>query len=239
MSRAKIILTDNTVPLSKIIDKIRVEIAEHKEHSDAAFTSFAVIPKLKFESIMALLEDKPCEMKEDKYWGLAARLDMEGFNVEKLLPDLVKNPNIFNIGEFLSHSHLETNLTLAIKATAPSELCTLITNGRSYIAQPWYNCRTCGMTGGTGMCKTCAELCHTDHDCYYSYDSSGCYCDCHDHNKCQFDPALGKDGQKIGKEATEKLLKDLTEKFSIIVDSESKKEKQELKSTESPSKIND
>jgi len=42
--------------------------------------------------------------------------------------------------------------------------CSFGTTGTHYALQTYYRCRTCGLTGGEGVCEACAHACHRGHD---------------------------------------------------------------------------
>lgn len=69
--------------------------------------------------------------------------------------------------------------------------CTCAITNHAYIRQRWYHCETCDLTGSEGMCEYCANHCHKGHDTYFEYVSSGCFCDCFDHDYCQLKPPEG------------------------------------------------
>ena len=63
-------------------------------------------------------------------------------------------------------------------SSAGNTACTYRATGPVYKPQTWYNCSTCGLTGGEGVCKPCAETCHRGHALSAEKTSSGFYCDC-------------------------------------------------------------
>ncbi|KAK6106256.1 E3 ubiquitin-protein ligase UBR4 family protein [Brugia pahangi] len=56
-------------------------------------------------------------------------------------------------------------------------LCTFASTAKQFIQQHWYNCYTCGMVEGEGVCSVCAVNCHRGHDLSYSKFGSF-FCDC-------------------------------------------------------------
>lgn len=46
-------------------------------------------------------------------------------------------------------------------------LCTYSATGKNFVQQHWYNCFTCNMIDGEGVCSVCAVNCHKDHDLSY------------------------------------------------------------------------
>lgn len=56
-------------------------------------------------------------------------------------------------------------------------LCTFTTTQKEFINQHWYNCHTCNMVDGVGVCTVCAQVCHRGHDVTYSKHGSF-FCDC-------------------------------------------------------------
>ena len=65
--------------------------------------------------------------------------------------------------------------------------CTYSVTGETYGEQKWYHCRTCGLTGNSGICEICVKKCHAGHDVtFYKYsDTQRFYCDCPDHGNCR------------------------------------------------------
>uniref|UniRef100_A0A0M3HTT2 UBR-type domain-containing protein n=1 Tax=Ascaris lumbricoides TaxID=6252 RepID=A0A0M3HTT2_ASCLU len=63
------------------------------------------------------------------------------------------------------------------KAPGERPLCTYRTTEKQFILQHWYNCYTCGMIDGEGVCSVCAVNCHRGHDISYSKQGSF-FCDC-------------------------------------------------------------
>uniref|UniRef100_A0A1I7VYD8 Zinc finger in N-recognin family protein n=1 Tax=Loa loa TaxID=7209 RepID=A0A1I7VYD8_LOALO len=56
-------------------------------------------------------------------------------------------------------------------------LCTFASTAKEFVQQHWYNCYTCGMVEGEGVCSVCAVNCHRNHDLSYSKFGSF-FCDC-------------------------------------------------------------
>ncbi|KAL3998511.1 E3 ubiquitin-protein ligase UBR4 family protein [Acanthocheilonema viteae] len=56
-------------------------------------------------------------------------------------------------------------------------LCTFASTAKQFVQQHWYNCYTCGMVEGEGVCSVCAVNCHRGHDLSYSKFGSF-FCDC-------------------------------------------------------------
>jgi hypothetical protein len=65
--------------------------------------------------------------------------------------------------------------------------CTLHAHGRKFVPQLWFQCHTCRLVGGNGICAGCAVgECHKGHRVVYKYFSSSAYCDCAVHDESQF-----------------------------------------------------
>ncbi|CAB4062605.1 UBR4 [Lepeophtheirus salmonis] len=58
-----------------------------------------------------------------------------------------------------------------------NKLCTYSQTQKEFVFQHWYNCHTCRMVDGSGVCTICAKVCHADHDVTYSKHGSF-FCDC-------------------------------------------------------------
>ena len=56
--------------------------------------------------------------------------------------------------------------------------CSYAIHGRDHIRQAWFHCKTCGLEGDYGFCKSCSKVCHQGHKVEYAGVSSLCYCDC-------------------------------------------------------------
>lgn len=56
--------------------------------------------------------------------------------------------------------------------------CTYAVIGSINIEQKWYECRTCQLTDGKGICEFCHERCHAGHDTYFCGYSFRSFCDC-------------------------------------------------------------
>ncbi|VDK62634.1 unnamed protein product [Onchocerca ochengi] len=56
-------------------------------------------------------------------------------------------------------------------------LCTFASTAKQFVQQHWYNCYTCCMVEGEGVCSVCAVNCHRGHDLAYSKFGSF-FCDC-------------------------------------------------------------
>lgn len=132
LKQSKFILTDNAVHLSKIIDKFRGVIEEDYEQRQIASTSFIVIPKASFENIAELFEGSKVKQEENSVWELLARLEIEGFRLDRFMPKLV-NVLDLTVSKEKMISHVETKIREQIKAIKPTENCTFIVRGRNYI----------------------------------------------------------------------------------------------------------
>ena len=72
------------------------------------------------------------EEVQDSVWEILARLETEGFKLEKFMPKLVNQIDP-SISKDMMITHIEATLKDLIKAIKPTELCTFLTSGRSYI----------------------------------------------------------------------------------------------------------
>lgn len=73
----------------------------------------------------------------------------------------------------------------ACQISVRKPICTFSYSGKNFIKQPWYHCKTCGLTGNNGCCSACAHYCHKGHDVeFYCFAGSNgyphFYCDCGD-----------------------------------------------------------
>ncbi|KNC56433.1 major vault protein [Thecamonas trahens ATCC 50062] len=75
--------------------------------------------------------------------------------------------------------------------------CTYATTGANFKYQEWYECATCGMNNGSGVCAVCAMQCHRGHN-LSAPKHSKFYCDC---------GAGGCQAMSGGKKKTKKVLK--------------------------------
>lgn len=55
--------------------------------------------------------------------------------------------------------------------------CTAMATGTNHYIQPWYECYTCGMTEGKGICVQCRKTCHRSHQVERK-PAGPFYCDC-------------------------------------------------------------
>jgi hypothetical protein len=56
-------------------------------------------------------------------------------------------------------------------------ICTINATGRAHAVQRWFNCITCGLTQGRGVCVPCARVCHAGHE-LGELKVNTFYCDC-------------------------------------------------------------
>jgi ariadne-1 len=65
------------------------------------------------------------------------------------------------------------------KVGGPSKTyCTFARWGKTFTAQPYWECRTCGFTTNQGVCEPCKDTCHKGHTLGPRVESTGFYCDC-------------------------------------------------------------
>ncbi|KAM3720367.1 Auxin transport protein BIG [Dirofilaria immitis] len=76
---------------------------------------------------------------------------------------------------FMPKHIIKKKLTSSRSRTLP--LCTFASTAKQFVQQHWYNCYTCGMIEGEGVCSVCAVNCHRGHDLSYSKFGSF-FCDC-------------------------------------------------------------
>ncbi|CAK9290710.1 unnamed protein product [Gordionus sp. m RMFG-2023] len=66
------------------------------------------------------------------------------------------------------------------------DICTFTFTNKEFIEQHWYNCHTCSMVDGVGVCSPCARICHKGHDVTYSkYGSFFCDCGAKEDGSCK------------------------------------------------------
>ncbi|VDK48981.1 unnamed protein product, partial [Gongylonema pulchrum] len=73
--------------------------------------------------------------------------------------------------------HIVTKQMASNTRTRALPLCTFAATGKRFAEQHWYNCFTCNMINGEGVCSVCAVNCHRGHDLAYSKYGSF-FCDC-------------------------------------------------------------
>lgn len=56
--------------------------------------------------------------------------------------------------------------------------CSFGLTGRKYAVQPLYECLTCGLGSGEGVCEACKTSCHSGHLVVKVSDASAHFCDC-------------------------------------------------------------
>jgi hypothetical protein len=58
-------------------------------------------------------------------------------------------------------------------------ICTFAKTEPTFIDQPVWMCRTCGLVNEKGCCAACAHICHRGHDVYFNPSIRDIfYCDC-------------------------------------------------------------
>lgn len=71
------------------------------------------------------------------------------------------------------------NLSLgSFTPTTIEPICTFEASGKKFIVQKWYNCKTCNLINGLGMCEVCVSRCHKGHDIICRGVSNRFFCDC-------------------------------------------------------------
>ena len=93
-------------------------------------------------------------------------------------------------------------------------MCLYTLNGKTRMTMDWYNCRTCRLTDGMGMCKACFENCHPNCEAYYTRVASGAFCDCHT-VRCKFSDKKFVKEIKLKKEVVQRRDKMQTDKVEL------------------------
>ena len=67
--------------------------------------------------------------------------------------------------------------------TSRRPICTFKRTGESFVGQPWYHCKTCGLIDIEGCCSACAHYCHKGHNvefnCFAGLNGNPkFFCDC-------------------------------------------------------------
>jgi hypothetical protein len=56
-------------------------------------------------------------------------------------------------------------------------VCTFCITGKNFVNQKWFMCKDCDLSGNTGCCEVCANICHKGHQ-LEERNVSGFFCDC-------------------------------------------------------------
>ena len=65
--------------------------------------------------------------------------------------------------------------------------CTFAYTGKTRIKQDYYQCKTCNLKNGFGVCIQCSKVCHKFHDLIFikNKDDSDFFCDCGTKEYCK------------------------------------------------------
>uniref|UniRef100_A0A915PMF8 UBR-type domain-containing protein n=1 Tax=Setaria digitata TaxID=48799 RepID=A0A915PMF8_9BILA len=93
-----------------------------------------------------------------------------------LYPPVIKDESD-DASTVFTPKHIIKKKSTSCSRTRTLPLCTFASTAKQFIQQHWYNCYTCGMVEGEGVCSVCAVNCHRGHDLSYSKFGSF-FCDC-------------------------------------------------------------
>lgn len=108
----------------------------------------------------------------------------------------------------LQTNHIPMSLRFRGQA-ADSHRCSFLQTGEDMQYQEWFNCRTCGLEGNTGICRPCATTEHADH-ALGEARFGAFYCDCGASGNCEI---MGSDGGQAGSDRSESVESDAGPRF--------------------------
>ncbi|VDM95152.1 unnamed protein product [Thelazia callipaeda] len=107
---------------------------------------------------------------------LCSILDYIGGLCLALCPPSAVNDDWDDISAVFTPKHIIKKKNICSR-TRVLPLCTFAATANQFIQQHWYNCYTCNIVEGEGVCSVCAVNCHRGHDLSYSKFGSF-FCDC-------------------------------------------------------------
>eukprot|EP01122_Echinamoeba_exundans_P010381 TRINITY_DN387_c0_g1_i1.p1 TRINITY_DN387_c0_g1~~TRINITY_DN387_c0_g1_i1.p1 ORF type:complete len:339 (+),score=43.02 TRINITY_DN387_c0_g1_i1:99-1115(+) len=95
------------------------------------------------------------------------------FTAMGLTPQMIVNTPAASPSPAAAAQSLEQRVNGAIQ----DGVCTFCVTGRTYADQNWYMCYTCGFVDGEGVCESCKNLCHANHNVSEALQCNF-FCDC-------------------------------------------------------------
>jgi len=101
-----------------------------------------------------------CEGADVPSEGISPAVSFGGPGTVSLIPDPLPSNDVPALLQTLEPGTSECGVSTP-EVIPP---CTFSLTGRSYRSQTYFRCRTCGLTGGEGVCEPCSRTCHRGHD---------------------------------------------------------------------------
>lgn len=76
-----------------------------------------------------------------------------------------------------------TSIRDRIQDCIQHNICTYSITGDQFAPQSYRCCYTCGLTEGRGVCLSCANVCHSNHDLGDTIQSDSFFCDCRENDQ--------------------------------------------------------